>query len=240
MLTTQPQAHRAPSHASIQVKEGFAKQQGMSHSAQTTGVRRSKNAGHFSHLERFCMTIKHKLLATTLLSFSMATFANDIGTLVGTPVVQTLRIDAQDVSFSSRTYFSIGLDSWFYAAAQSISLDLAGDQVLGTEHFSMQVLNAANQVVQVATSVADGLSIDSLPLMAGRYALLINGDTTGSLGGQYVWSLTAKPMPGSGVEAIIPAVPEPSTLLLGLFALLPLWRVARLHARKPSGQTAMV
>lgn len=186
------------------------------------------------------MTIKHKLLAATLLSFSMATFANDIGTLLSTPVVQTLRIDAQDVSFSSRTYFSIGLDSWFYAAAQSSNLNLASEQVLGTEHFSMQVLNAANQVVQGAAMVVGGLSIDSLPLVAGRYALLISGDTTGSLGGQYVWSLAAKPVPGTGVEVVIPAVPEPSTLMLGLFALLPLWRVARQHANSPKDQTAKV
>ncbi len=186
------------------------------------------------------MTIKHKLLAAALLSVSMATFANDLGTLGSTPVVQTLRIDAQDVSFSSRTYFSLDLDSWFYAAAQSSTLSLAGTQVLGTEHFSMQVLNAANQVVQGATAVADGMSIDSLQLTAGRYALLISGDTTGTLGGQYVWSLVTKAGPGSGIEVVIPGVPEPSSLVLGLFALLPLWRVARQHANRSPCQAAMV
>lgn len=186
------------------------------------------------------MTIKHKLLASALLSFSMATFANDVGALGSTPVVQTLRIDAQDVSFSSRTYFSLDLDALFYAAAQSSNLNLAGSQVLGTEHFSMKVLNAANQLVQVATTAADGLSIDSLQLSAGRYALLISGDTTGTLGGQYVWSLAAKAGPGSGIEVVIPAVPEPSTLMLGLFALLPLWRVAKQHANKAGRQAAAV
>lgn len=187
------------------------------------------------------MTIAHKLLASALLSVSMATFANDIGSLGSTPVVQTLRIDAQDVSFSSRTDFSLDLDALFYATAQSSKLILAGAQVLGTEHFSMQVLNAANQVVQGATAMADGLSIDSLPLTAGRYALLISGDTIGSLGGQHVWSLVAKAGPGSGIEVVIPGVPEPSSLVLGLFALLPLWRVARQHANRPSErQTAMV
>lgn len=185
------------------------------------------------------MTIKQKLLAAALLSVSMATFANDIGTLSNTPVVQTLRIDAQDVSFSSRTYFSLDLDSLFYAAAQSSNLSLAGGLVLGTEHFSMQVVNAANQMVQGATVLANGLSIDSLQLSAGRYALLISGDTTGSMGGQYVWSLVAKAGPGSGIEVIIPGVPEPSTLVLGLFALLPLWRVAKQQANKAGRQADM-
>jgi hypothetical protein len=193
----------------------------------------------FLHLERFRMTIQHRLWAMTLLSLSMTAFANDIGTLGSTPIVQTLRIDAQDVSFSSRTYFSLDLDSWFSAAAQSSKLSLAGTQVLGTEHFSMQVLNAANQVVMGTTALADALSIDSLQLTTGRYALLISGDTTGSLGGQLVWSLVATTAPGSGIEVIIPGVPEPSTLLLSMFALLPLWQVARKHALKSKLQAAV-
>lgn len=146
MLTTRPRADRSPSHTGPQVREDTTDGHGMS--------------------------IQHKLLAATLLSFS------------------------------SRTYFFIGLDSWFYAAAQPSNLNLAGEQVLGTDHFSMQVLNAANQVVQGAAM--------------------------------------AKPVPGTGVEVVIPAVPEPSTLMLGLFALLPLWRVARQHANRPTDQTAKV
>jgi hypothetical protein len=177
------------------------------------------------------MKIKHHLTTLALLALGMAAqqgaMANSLGAVGSTPVLQTLRLETQDLSFISHTYFSVLSDAWLSVAAQSSRLSLDGDVVLGIDHFSLQVLDSAHTVLQSATATATGWSIDPLSLAAGHYEVAIRGDTVGSLGGLVVWSLAAKAPPTGGIEVITPSVPEPSTLVLTMFALLPLIGVKR-------------
>jgi hypothetical protein len=186
------------------------------------------------------MTIKHSLSALAFLALGIAASqgatAKDLGTLNSTPSVQLLRLDTPDLSFTSHTYFSVLSDAWLSVAAQPTRLSLGGDLVLGIDHFTLQVLDSAHTLLQSATASAGEWSIDALSLAAGRYEVAISGDTVGSLGGLVAWSLVAKAPPGEVIDVIIPSVPEPSTLVLGLFGLLPLigarrWRLTQGQAQ---------
>jgi hypothetical protein len=190
------------------------------------------NSNSTRDFERSFMTIKHSLSALAFLVLGMAAshgaMANKLGTLGTTPSVQTLRLEEQDLSFTSHAFFSVVSDAWLSVAAQPSRLSLGGDLVLGIDHFTLQVLDSAHTLIQSATASADGWSIDKLSLAAGRYEVAIGGDTVGSMGGLVAWSLVAKAQqPGDVIEVIIPSVPEPSTLVLSLFGLLPLIGVRR-------------
>jgi hypothetical protein len=181
------------------------------------------------------MQIKYTFTALAILAFGMAAsqgaVANSLGAVGSTPMLQTLRLEAQDLSFTSHTYFSVLSDAWLSVAAQSSRMSLGGELVLGIDHFTLQVLNSAHTVVQSAAATPTGWSIDKLSLAAGQYEVAISGDTVGSLGGQVVWALVAEAPPLHVIEVITPGVPEPSTLVLSLFGVLPLIGIKR-WARK--------
>jgi hypothetical protein len=192
------------------------------------------------------MTIKHSLSALALVTLGLAVsqgaMATNLGTLGSTPSVQTLRLESQDLSFTSHTYFSLLADAWLSVTAQSPRLNLGGELVLGIDHLTLQVLDSAHTLLGSATASADGWDIPKLGLAAGHYEVAISGDTVGSSGGLVDWALVADSPPGQVIDVVIPSVPEPSTLVLSLFCLLPLigrQRWARTQSRAQD-QTAKV
>lgn len=151
--------------------------------------------------------------------------AVQLGDLSPTPTVQSLQIAAPDVTFSSSYFFSLSAASTVSAQATNLVWLLGPQTVLDIADFSLGLYSDIGTTA-LASVVPTGAiaQLDEFFLAAGDYRFDVRGLTVGTGGGAYSLSAIAT---RSFLEPPLPAIAEPSTLMLLGCGILVVGMVAR-------------
>jgi hypothetical protein len=156
-------------------------------------------------------------IALALMALSFTASARNLGAIDDQPSVQTLNISAPDVTFSTPYTFSLLADATVSATASTLSLSIGGVPILGSADFSLKLFDdTSGSLLAVASLLNGAYQIDDVRLPANQYHFLMSGRTSGLSGGSYVFAAAAL---SPAAMPVLPAVPEPSALVLLLIGL---------------------